>query len=83
MNKSTIQNNALEEFVRNNFEISVENSLIDQQDWEWGMEQLDDLISDAQFLRDDLDGMSHEEKLQWLKDNGLGYWSETEAENEQ
>lgn len=83
MNKSTIQNEALEEFVRNTFEISVENGVIDHQDWEWGMDKLEELISDAENLRADLDDMTPEERVQWLKDNGLGYWSETEEENEQ
>lgn len=71
-----MNNQALEEFVKNVFEVNVCNGEVDDADWDSAMSQLDDLITDVERLRDKLDRMTNEEKVQWLKDNDLGFWED-------
>lgn len=75
MNTTTINNDALAEFVKNTFDLTVMDGTVEPDDWDWAMDSLDELISCAEDLRYTLDGLDDDERVDWLRKNGLGLWA--------
>lgn len=53
--------------------IKVENKKIDENEWDWFLSNLDDVIEDFQEFRTKLEDMDDEQRLEWLYDNELVY----------
>lgn len=68
-----MNNDALREFMENHGPVTIVNGEIQECDWDFMMDELDELISSAGSLRDALDSMNDKERIEWLEKHNLAF----------
>ncbi len=53
--------------------IKVVDKKVDENEWDWLLSDLDDVIEDFQDFRTKLENMDEEQRLEWLYENELVY----------
>lgn len=68
-----MNNDALREFVENHGPITIVGGEIQECDWDYLMDELDELHDATGDLIYTLDTMSEEDRIEWLKKHNLAY----------